>query len=212
MKISRDDISAMEKRYRAQLVNSLPGLKSANLIGTADENGHPNCAIVSSVVHLGSDPPLLGMFSRPHSVERHTWENLKASGFYTINHVHDGIWKEAHQTSARYPRELSEFEATGLTPHWSDSLPAPYVREARLRIGMKFLEHHELPNQCLFIIGEIVEAEFPESALQADGHLLLEAIGTCGISGVDHYHQFKSLGRLAYAKPELPPRELKTSS
>lgn len=201
MKIKHSDIEAMDKRYRAQFVNSLPGYKSANLIGTADKNRHPNCSIVSSVVHLGSAPPLLGMFSRPHSVERHTWENLKDSGFYTINHIHEDIFRAAHQTAASYPREVSEFDATGLTPYWSENFPAPYVEESKIRIGMKYLEDHLLPNDCIFIIGKIVEVEYPDSALQADGHIALESLGTITISGLDHYLKPESLARLPYAKP-----------
>lgn len=212
MKFTRADIEAMDKRYRAQFVNSLPGFKSANLIGTADSYRHPNCAIVSSVVHLGSAPPLLGMFSRPHTVERHTWENLRESGYYTINQIHQGIYREAHQTAASYPREISEFDATGLTPLWNDTFPAPYVREARIRIGMKLLQDHLLPNECIFIIGEIIEVECPEDAIQADGHIALESLGTVTISGIDHYLKPESLDRLAYAKPDKPIQSLKRLS
>lgn len=58
---SHKDIQTMEKRFRTRLVNSISGFKSANLIGTRDQQGQENLAIVSSVVHLGSHPPLLAL-------------------------------------------------------------------------------------------------------------------------------------------------------
>jgi hypothetical protein len=42
-------------------------------------------------------------------------ENILETNFYTINHINKSSYKKAHQTSARYPKEVSEFEAVGLT-------------------------------------------------------------------------------------------------
>lgn len=61
MTLSKQDIQTMDQRHRIRLVNSLSGFKSANLIGTCDKQGFENLAIVSSVIHLGSDPALLGL-------------------------------------------------------------------------------------------------------------------------------------------------------
>lgn len=63
MTLSRQDIQAMDQRERARLINSLSGFKSANLIGTCDKQGLENLAVVSSVVHLGSNPPCLASSS-----------------------------------------------------------------------------------------------------------------------------------------------------
>ena len=114
MHFTKQAISDLENRYRAHLINSLSGFKSANLVGTQDCNGQTNLAIVSSVFHLGAHPPLVGMIIRPHSVPRHTLENLLATKHYTINHVNKDIYDKAHQTSARYDKDESEFDATAL--------------------------------------------------------------------------------------------------
>ena len=63
--LSHDQLLKMDARYRAQLVNSLSGFKSANLIGTRNKQNHNNLAIFSSVVHLGSSPALVGFITRP---------------------------------------------------------------------------------------------------------------------------------------------------
>ena len=133
MHFTKQAIADLENRYRAHLINSLSGFKSANLIGTQDSNGQTNLAIVSSVFHLGAHPPLVGMIIRPHSVPRHTLENLLATKQYTINHVNKDIYNKAHQTSARYDKDESEFDATGLSTEYLNDFTAPFVKESKLK-------------------------------------------------------------------------------
>lgn len=198
----RSDIDAMEQRFRAAFVNSLSGFKSASVIGTSDRQGATNLCIVSSVVHVGSNPPLMGFIMRPPSVPRDTYENILQTGCFTINHVGTEWIAQAHQTSARYPREVSEFEATGLTPRWVEDFAAPALHESRLRMGLRLVS--DLPieaNGTRFIIGEIVWTELPNEAVQTDGFVDIETLGTATISGLDSYHSTTRLSRYAYAKP-----------
>ena len=65
MHLSLEDINRLNKRSRANLINSVSGIKSANLIGSIDAEGRTNLSIVSSAVHLGSHPPLIGYIQRP---------------------------------------------------------------------------------------------------------------------------------------------------
>ncbi|MFU8764528.1 MAG: flavin reductase family protein [Haliea sp.] len=209
MLFDRNAISALESRYRAALINSLSGFKPANLVGTADRTGQTNLAIISSVVHLGSQPPLLALIIRPSPVERHTLENILDTGCYTINHISDGFIAAAHQTAARYPREQSEFGATGLSEAWIEGFAAPFVEEASIRMGLELREHQQLEiNDTHFLIGEIVLADVPDACLGADGSLDICAAGTVAISGLDSYYATRRLRRMAYAKPEMPARSL----
>ena len=94
--LSNAQIMDMEQRKRAQLINSISGFRSVALIGTIDTQGQTNLAIFSSIVHLGSNPPLLGFIMRPDSVERHTLSNIMETGHYTINHIHQNMYEHAH--------------------------------------------------------------------------------------------------------------------
>jgi flavin reductase (DIM6/NTAB) family NADH-FMN oxidoreductase RutF len=209
MQLDEHSIASMPNRRRAALINSLTGFKSANLVGTADVRGNTNLAIMSSAVHLGSHPPLIALIIRPGGEERHSLHNILTTGCFTINHVTQDIISAAHQTAARYEREVSEFEATGLTPQWQTGLAAPMVAEASVKLGMALREHQELQiNGTHMVIGEIVLAEFPERALMDDGALNLAHCGSVALTGLDTYHAATPVRRMAYAKPELPPREL----
>ena len=111
---SLNDINQMHHLYRINLINSCSGYKSANLIGTKDTDGISNVAVFSSLTHMGSNPGLLGFFLRPTTVIRDTYDNIKTSGKYTVNHVYEDIIEDAHHTSAKYPEEISEFDKTNL--------------------------------------------------------------------------------------------------
>lgn len=173
MIITKENILKFEKLYRTNYVNSLSGFKSANLIGTISTEGKTNLAIFSSVIHVGANPPAIGFLMRPVSVERHTYTNIKETNYFTINHINKDIYQKAHQTSARYDQDVSEFDECGLTPEYSDTIKAPYVRESKIKIGCRFVEEHEIKfNGTIFIVGEILEVILPDDIVGEDGFLI----------------------------------------
>lgn len=198
---NNNNLSTMKQRQRAHFINSLSGFKSANLIGTQSNAGMTNVSIVSSVIHLGADPAYIAFINRPHTVERNTLENIYETGVYTINHVNLDIFKDAHHTSARYPKSISEFDQTSLSAEYTDFL-APYVEQSRIRMGVEFREKKDIElNGTVMIIGEIVEVLVESKLIQEDGKVDIVAAQTVSVSGLDEYHIATSLGRLAYAKP-----------
>jgi flavin reductase (DIM6/NTAB) family NADH-FMN oxidoreductase RutF len=209
MKITKEEILKFEKLYRAAFVNSLSGFKSANLIGTISVEGKTNLAIFNSVIHVGANPPLMGFLMRPVSVERHTYNNIKETGHFTINHINKEIFKQAHQTSASYEKEISEFDACDLTPEYTETIKAPYVKESKIKVGLKFLEEQEIKsNGTIIIVGEIQEVILANDIIFTDGFVDIEKAGTIAISGLDSYHETNRIARLFYAKPGIEPKEI----
>lgn len=207
--LTQGQIDGMEQRQRAQFINSLGGFKSLVLIGTANEEGRTNLAVFNSFFHIGANPPLCGTIFRPDTVSRHTLDNIQSTGIYTVNHVHSGIFKKAHQTSARYDRGISEFDATGLTAIYQGLSNAPYVGESHIRLGMELAQRVDLEiNGTVLIIGRILEVFFPEDCIASDGFIDLERAGTLTVSGLDSYHATRRIARLTYAKPGSLPESL----
>ena len=206
---SGDDILNMEARKRATFMNSLSGFKSASLIGTIDNDNNTNLAIFSSVTHLGSNPALVGFVNRPDTVDRHTLDNIMQTNLFTINHINTSIFKQAHQTSARYPKNISEFDATGLTIEYINEFKAPFVKESRIKYGLELVEKHELKiNGTILVIGKVIEVILPESCLLSDGAIDIEMAETIAISGLDSYHATNKIARLYYAKTDKMPTEI----
>ncbi len=201
--IDYNQILQLEKQKRVHLINSLGGFKSVALVGTSDENKNINLAIFSSFFHIGANPPLIGMIFRPSPPERDTMRNILDTGFYTINHINESIFKKAHQTSARYEKGISEFDATGLNSEFKNDFFAPFVAESKVQLGIEFKQKIDISiNNTTMIIGEIVQIYIPENCLLNDGFIDLEKANTVTCSGLDSYHKTLQLDRLSYAKPD----------
>ena len=200
---TNQQIADLEERKRIAMINSLSCCKSLNLIGTVNKEGQTNLAIFNSVMHIGANPPLIGFISRPDSVERHTVENIKQTGFYTINHINKDIFEKAHQTSARYPREQSEFDAVGLKIDYKNNFAAPFVQESNIQMGLRLKEIVSIKsNGTQLIVGEIVDLYFPYEIWEETGIIDIEKAGTIAGSSLDGYHTTQLIKRMKYAKPQ----------
>ena len=206
MHLTKEDIQKMPKIERLNLINSVSGIKPANLIGTSDENKVSNLAIFSSVVHLGSNPALMGFVLRPgKEVRRHTYENILATKYYTINHVHSSFIEQAHYTAAKFEAGISEFEQCALTEEYLEGFPAPFVKESHLKLGLHYLQSIPIPlNDTTMVIGEIVHAIIPDAALHKNGHVDLSSIDV-GISGLNSYYALQKIAQMPYARPSEVP-------
>mgnify|MGYP000529904776 FL=1 len=142
--LDKKDIDNLAYVKKINLVNSVTGYKSANLIGTKSKAGITNVAVFSSVTHFGSSPAILGFVLRPTTVIRDTYDNIKETGVFTINPIFKSKIKDAHHTSAKYPKEVSEFDKTVLEEEYKDNWEAPFVKEAPIQIAMNYLEEYEI--------------------------------------------------------------------
>lgn len=195
---SHQDILEMEKPCRTALMNGLSGFRSAVLVGTANGEGQPNLALFSSTIHIGANPPLMGLLLRPPAARQHTRENLLASGHFTINAVSASFYEAAHQTSQRLPADESEFTGCGFTPTYWPDFSAPAVAESPIRIGLHLQEQHDIAsNQTTLIIGSVQHLEIESDLLEPDGHLRPDRANLICVGDLETYYQPHFIGRLS---------------
>ena len=152
---------------------------------------------------MGSNPPIFGVLFRPTSVPRNTYENIKETGLYTINHIHEGIILEAHHTSAKYAKEQSEFDVTSLEKEYKNEFNAPFVKGSPLQMGLKFIEEYEIKaNGTILLVGEIQHLYINNELLLDDGFVDLSKGKTVAINGLDGYVIPTLKMRLDYQRPE----------
>ncbi|WP_422103908.1 flavin reductase family protein [Winogradskyella sp.] len=200
---SLEDINTMHHLYRINLINSCSGYKSANLIGTIDELGTSNVAVFSSVTHLGSNPGLLGFFLRPTTVIRNTYDNIKTTGQYTLNHIHLDILEDAHHTSAKYDASVSEFDVTDLEEEYKDDFSAPFVKGCPVQMAMEYVEEYPIKaNNTILLIGKITKLYVPDDLLEKDGFINLSKGKVATINGLDGYAVPELKTRLDYQRPK----------
>ena len=204
---TEEDILQMPKVKRLNIINSITGIKPANLISTIDERNRHNLAIFSSVVHLGSNPALIGFILRPQEkIRRHTYENILENGYYTINHLPNHKTLEGHYTSAKFDKETSEYDVCHFTPEFQHEFPVPYVKESFLKMGLKHVESIPIKyNGTVMIVGKILQVYVAKSSLSEEGYINLEEAKSVGISGLNTYYDLKKIASYPYARPhELP--------
>lgn len=202
MILNKDDIEQLEQRYRTAFVNSLAGFRQAVLVGTRSVEGYTNLAIFNSLIHLGANPALFGLMNRPDSVQRDTLQNIMDTKEYTLNFVRASQYKKAHQTSARYNKGVSEFEAVGFDATYHTGCQAPFVADAIVKIAMKFEERINIKlNGTVLIIGSVAQVEMDDKLVGPDGFISLSEAEVLISQGLDAYFTPQAVGRLAYAKP-----------
>lgn len=203
---NKQDIEGFDRVTKLKIINSVTGIKPANLIGTTNNKGKSNVAVFSSIVHLGSSPALLGFITRPQTAEvGHTYNNIQENGAYTINHIHQDFIKNAHYTSAKFPVDVSEFKRCNLTEEYIENFKAPFVKESNFKIGMRFVEAIDIKhNGTKLIIGEIEHLIFPDDA-SVDGDIDLEVTKSVGISGLNSYYSLKKVAKHPYVRIDEVP-------
>ena len=202
MRINKKEIEQLEQRYRTAFINSLAGFRQAVLVGTKSVNDNTNLAIFNSLIHLGANPALFGLISRPDKVQRDTLQNIMDTKEYTLNFIKAEQYKKAHQTSARYDKGVSEFEKVGFVPLYHSGCQAPFVEEAVVKIAMKLEESIPIAlNGTVLIIGSITQVDINDGIVGGDGFVNLSALEVLISQGLDAYFVSSEIGRLPYAKP-----------
>lgn len=197
----KNKIHQLEKEFRIQFINSLPGFKSACLIGTKNKEGTENLGIFSTVIHLGSYPSLLGFIHRPLGTHSHTYRNIKSSGYYTINHVMTDIIDQAHFASGKFDEIDSEFIKCSLNPQYIERFSAPFVEECNVKIGLKLVEEiHIKTNGTILMVGEVEHVLVEDYLVSDHGEINLVASKTSSIGGVASYHKSEFIKRIGEVK------------
>lgn len=203
----KSKLNVLEKIYRTKLMNSVYGFRPVNLIGTVDGNGNENLAIFSSVVHLGANPSLVAYVQRPITEQSHTYKNIVETGFFTINQVNKEIYKNAHYTSARFPKEDSEFLNCKLTSIYKENFKAPFVLESHVQIGLKFVQEVEIKlNNTKLIIGEVEHLFVVENTILEDGTIDSAKNQAISVNGLETYFESTKIEQLPYAKVNQIPK------
>ena len=202
MFFEEDDIFNLDKVKRLKLINSITGVKPANLIGTKNSDGITNLAIFSSIVHLGSNPPLISFVTRTSKeVNRNTLANILSTNFFTINQIQKSFVKNAHYTSAKFNASTSEFQMCKLDEEYINNFYAPFVKQSNLKIGLELKEIIKITsNDSTLVVGEIKQITTKKEYLKDDFMFDLEKSGAIAIGGLNEYFTIENIANFPYVR------------
>jgi flavin reductase (DIM6/NTAB) family NADH-FMN oxidoreductase RutF len=131
-------------------------------VSTLSREGILNLAPFSFFTAVSANPPVICFcpVRRPGLAPyKDTLSNILATGEFVVNIVSEEFASKMNATSAEFPPEVDEFEASGLTPVPSDLVRPPRVAESHVQMECKLyltLEFGELPGSGNLVLGEVV--------------------------------------------------------
>jgi flavin reductase (DIM6/NTAB) family NADH-FMN oxidoreductase RutF len=161
-------------------------------VSTLDENGNKNLAPYSFFNVFSSNPPIAVFSSNRKGTDnttKDTLHNVKVNGECVINVVPYNIVRQMSLASVEFPRGVSEFEKTGLTPEPSVMVKAPRVAESPVNLECRVKDIITLGDQGgagHLIICEILLISVDESVM-TDGSLDQQKLDLLGRLGKNYY-------------------------
>lgn len=203
MRLNHQQILSMHRKRRIKLVNGISGIQSANLIGSYSKSCGTNVKLYNSVMHLGNSPTLIGLAVAP---SEDTYANIKETGYYTINHIHESFVENAHYTSADFASNVSKFDRCNLTEEYLFDFIAPFVGESKVKYGLKLKEEIKV-NSCdtIILVGEITELVIPDNCIDDKGYVRLDLLSDVGIEGSNSYYNLRRIKSLPAPRADEIP-------
>jgi len=136
-------------------------------VSTEDEHGVFNLAPFSCYGLICAKPAVvgIGIGTNRYGQKKDTCRNIEFSKEFVINIVDENLAEAMNQTSAPYPREVSEFKEVKLTSVKADLVKAPMVLESPINMECRVLqviEFGEFPSIQNFFIGEVLRVHIKD--------------------------------------------------
>lgn len=155
-------------------------------VSTQDSQGRLNLAPFSFFTGITAKPMSVcfAPVCNREGKKKDTLLNVEETGQFVVNVVTETLAERMNQTSADYPRGVSEFEKAGLTPEPSLKVKPPRVKESPVSLEcelIKIVTVSEGPLGGSLVLGRVVHARLHD-AIWKDGRI--------------HHRDLKAVGRL----------------
>ncbi|WP_335965635.1 flavin reductase family protein [Galbibacter sp. PAP.153] len=173
---------------------------------TMDKDGNVNLSPFSFFNVYSSKPPVM-IFSANRRVRdnstKHTLENVLETKEVVVNIVNFAIVQQASLSSTEYPKEVNEFEKSGLTMLKSDTVKPFRVAESPVQFECKVNEVIALGDEGgagNLIVCEVLKMHINEAVLGTDGKIDQHKIDLVSRMGGNWYCR-ANLGMFEVPKP-----------
>jgi flavin reductase (DIM6/NTAB) family NADH-FMN oxidoreductase RutF len=150
IEVNFDEIGSYE-RYK--LMASLIVPRPIALVTTLGANGIANAAPFSMFNMIGEDPPILMIsINRLQDGQlKDTSANILHNGEFVVHMSDEPIAQKMHACGKKFPSDVSELAAVGLTPVPSRTVKPPRIAEAPIAFECVLHEKLETTSRYVFI-------------------------------------------------------------
>lgn len=155
-------------------------------VSTQGAGGGTNLAPFSYFNAIASEPPLIGIaISDRANDPKDTLRNIRETQEFVVNVVSLAILDAMVQTGGEWPRAVSEFGPSKLTPVPSMRVQPPSVLESPLQLECRLHSELKLGNS-IFLVGEVVFVRVRDEVL-TDGRIDPAKLAPVGRLGGELY-------------------------
>jgi flavin reductase (DIM6/NTAB) family NADH-FMN oxidoreductase RutF len=184
------DLSIMELQ---NYLNHVVAPRPIALVSTVNRSGNINLSPFSFFNLFSVNPPIC-VFSPSRRVRdnttKHTLQNLLEVPECVINMVNYEMVQQTSLSSTEYPKEINEFDKSGLTPITSTFVKPPRVAESLVQLECTIRDIISLgdgPGAGNLILAEVVYMHIDESVFNKDGKIMQEKLDLVARMGGDLY-------------------------
>ena len=158
---SRDDTSARDF-YRLLTSTVVP--RPIAWVSSRSAAGQDNLAPHSFFTIASVNPPMVSFTSVGR---KDTLRNIEETGEFVVNLAPEQLFEQINATATNFDREVSEFDAAGLTREPSRTVTPPRLLESPVALECKL--HLVQPvGDCFVIFGEVTHAAISEDVLDGN--------------------------------------------
>ena len=192
-KFQQFDPNKLELRERHQLLLSSIAPRPIGFTGSKSKDGHINLAPFSYHNAFSSNPPMVGIspaFSGRTGKTKNTLTNILDTKEFTLSVVTHDMVEQMNICAAEYPKEVDEFEKSGLTKYPCKIVSTPGVEESPLIMECKFTQHVQFSDKPAggnLLLGEIVYFHAREDVFEKSGKIDPAKVDQVARMGYDWY-------------------------
>ncbi|MHA7274651.1 flavin reductase family protein [Arthrobacter sp. TMT4-20] len=176
---SRDDTSTRDF-YRLLTSTVVP--RPIAWVSSRSAAGEDNLAPHSFFTIASVDPPMVAFTSVGR---KDTLRNIEETGEFVVNLAPEQLFEQINATATNFDREVSEFDAAGLTREPSHTVTPPRLRESPVALECKL--HLVQPiGDCFVVFGEVTHAAISEDVLDGT-HPLMDRLKPLSRLGRDEW-------------------------
>ncbi len=195
---------AHHKRYG--LMISLIQPRPIAWVSTINAEGRPNLAPFSYFTGVSSKPCTVcfAPANNPGGAPKDTLANIEETKAFVVNIATESTDRKMVQSSAEYPRGVSEFEEAGLTPAPCTIVRPPRVKESPVSLECELRQVVKIskgPGGGNLVIGEVVHIHI-DDAIWKDGKVSHEDLKPLGRLEGNWYARVSDDYEIP--RPELP--------
>ncbi|MBG6191042.1 flavin reductase (DIM6/NTAB) family NADH-FMN oxidoreductase RutF [Arthrobacter sp. CAN_A212] len=176
---SRDSTSARDF-YRLLTSTVVP--RPIAWVSSRSAAGDDNLAPHSFFTIASVNPPIVQFTSVGR---KDTLRNIEETGEFVVNLAPEPLFEQINATGTNFDRDVSEFDAVGLTREPSLTIATPRVLESPVALECKL--HQVLPiGDCFVVFGEVTHAAVSTEVLEGT-HPLMDRLKPLSRLGRDEW-------------------------